>query len=1027
MSMQSDRAVRLSCMITTVLWMTLCASAVRADVRVVQVSARMAALGTDLQSGDVLATRSGPSLTAQRFRQLEWTDAQSAPVALQRQRAGQWQSVSLPAGEWAVDVVDVDAVADAATFDLANAAQRESRLRERWQQTFQLSTPSAAWGIALLRELARQGKATEIQTLLPDVFAVASAAERVAALYAVHTALTPQALQEWTRKAQASSATVANDPALGNLTMLAYAQLRDLPATESTAKALFSNHADNLWGMRAALALALNAFRQHDHAQADAWLAKAEALAARIAPTGLDSANAQVLRGVINERLGRPGGMAALEGGLQRLRVLDPNSAAHGRAAFNAHFIALSQTPRDLILAERYAREALTVMARVAPASNAHAQARTALADVLWRQLQLTEAEQLFTQAWRDSHALDPVSYETLSTRLQLAQVWQAQGRLEDAMAASREIEAAIAGLPDDHFVRASSLRQDLLRFRAGWLLDAGDGAAAQADINTALQLSDKPARPDLTLLLLDAERLQGNWSQAQAHLQTLRTQLEGTEVSRLDGVELALAEARLQRDQGQTVEALAAYRRAIERLGTARDKAASREDLRARWASRFQALFKEPMAIALSSQSARDLAILEAQYRWQAARALLGDGPSAMALPWPTEVPRATALESDQALFSMVVMPDCTALLVYLPDQVLPQVFALPVGAAQWRERVRRWRTLLAAPDAQATAHAAQMQGHALYRALFGTLPAAVLSKPRWVIVPDADLHDLPWAALVVDDAAQPTYLVERASVAIAASVDAFNLLSQRPSTGRRAVGAGDAVAQPLSSDDTVQRQSSELALAAARDEVLALREVFGPDTEIALGAQASEAWLRERARTAQWLHIAVHGVLDRENPLRSALLLSPGSGEVDDDGQVTAAEVMSQWSLPGSLVALSACDSALGQAFGGEGLQGLVQALQSVGARSVYGTLWGVDDASTGWLMRSLQPRIAAGEALDSALAISQRDWLQRARDAEASWWHDALATLGLADRLPSAAAEPYFWAGLSVHGATRSEVRH
>jgi len=86
----------------------------------------------------------------------------------------------------------------------------------------------------------------------------------------------------------------------------------------------------------------------------------------------------------------------------------------------------------------------------------------------------------------------------------------------------------------------------------------------------------------------------------------------------------------------------------------------------------------------------------------------------------------------------------------------------------------------------------------------------------------------------------------------------------------------------------------------------------------------------------------------------------------------------------------------------------------------------LGGVNFTSTGWLMRALQPRIAAGEELDSALARSQRDWLQGAREAEASWWHDALATLGLADRLPSAAAEPYFWAWLSVHGATRSEVR-
>jgi CHAT domain-containing protein len=1025
MSISSSPAVRICCALAAALCMALSSSEVHADVRVVQVTARMAALGTDLQLGDVLATASGPSLTPQMFRQLEWTMAQSGPLALQRQRAGQWQSVTLPAGEWAVDVVDVDAQPGTATLDVSNAAQRESQLRERWRQARQRSASSAAWGIALLRELARHGNATDIQTLLPEVFADASEAERVAALYAVHSALTPQALRDWTQQAQASSPALASDPALVNLTILAYAQLRDLPATESNATALFEDQADSLWGMRAALALALNAFRQQDPAGAEAWLAKAEALAARIAPKGLDAANAQVLRGVIDDRLGRPGGMATLENGLQRLRVLDPNSPAHGRAAFNAHFIALSQTPRDLILAERYAREALEVMGRAAPASNAHAQARAALADVLWRQLQLTEAELLFTQAWRDSKALDPVSYETLSTRLQLAQVWHAQGRFDEAIAASRDIEAAWANLPADHPVRGMSLLQDLLRFRAGWYLDAGDGAAAQADLTAALHLSNKPARPDLILLLADAERLQGNWHKAQAHLETLREQLGEADISRLDGVELALTEARLQRDQGQSAAALTSYRHAIDLLGTAREKAASREDLRARWASRFQALFKEPLAMLMGENAVAEVATLEAQYRWQASRALLGDGPASATLPWPTAAPRAIALERDQVLLSLVVLPDSTVLLVYTADQAVPTLFALPVGQAQWRERIRRWRTLLAAPDAPAVAHAAQRQGHALYRDLFGQLPAEIRAKSRWVIVPDADLHDLPWAALVVNDTPEPVYLIERASIALAASVDSFNLLTDRPNTGLRAVGAGDAVGSTQQESDTPQQRQTGAQLGAARDEVLALREVFGPDTRIALGQQASEAWLREQARTARWLHVAVHGLLDRENPLRSQLLLSSGSGAGDDDGRISAAEVMAQWSLPGSVVTLSACDSALGQAFGGEGLQGLVQALQLAGAKTVFGTLWAVDDASTGWLMRALQPRIAKGEDLDSALAASQRDWLKLAREADASWWHAALATLGLAERLPTGAAAPYFWAGLSVHGATRSET--
>lgn len=1003
-----------------------CADA-RADVVVIQVSPRMAALGADLRVGDVLANTGDSSLTHERFRQMEWNGAQAGPLPLRRRRSGQWQSVEMPAGEWAVDVIDphVDAASGLGNALTSDATLQTSFLQDRWNAA-QSADPEAAtpWAIALLRRWAQEGDIARIRTTLPTVFETATDIERIALLYAVQSGLGGQELLDWAQRMDGTSASSVPSAAINTLRVIAYAQLRDLVNAESSATDLFKAEQDNLWGARAALALALNAFRQRQPEQAEQWLTEAERLCARIAPKGIDAANVLVFRGILDDRLGRADGMAKLEQGLQRLRELDRHSAAHGRAAFNAHFIALSQTPRNLVLAERYAREALGVLGQVAPATNLHAQARAALADVLWRQLQLTEAEQLFAQSWHASRRLDPQSYETLSTRLQLAQVWQAQGRIDEAISASREIEAVLDALPEAHPVRRTSLRQDLLRFRAGWYLDAGDGAAAYADLVLALQGSAPPVRADLQLLLADAERLRGNWSEAQAHLDALRAQHPAAEISRLDGVEIALTQARLQRDQGQWDVALASYREAIALLGTAREKAASREDLRARWASRFQALYKEPLAMVMSRDNVAEVATLEAQYRWQAARALLGDGPASAALPWPTAPPQATALEKDQVLLSLVVMPDRTALLVYGADQALPSVFQLPVGQEQWRERIRRWRTLLGAPDVPAAAHAAQRQGHALFRDLFGQLPAEIRARSRWVIVPDADLHDLPWAALVVNDSPEPVYLIERASIALASSVDSFNLLSERRNSGRHAVGAGDAIDVPARQGDAEQRRQAAAPLDAARDEVLALREVFGPDTRIALGRQASEAWLREQARTARWLHVAVHGLLDRENPLRSHLLLASGSGVSDDDGQISAEEVMTAWSLPGSVVTLSACESALGQAFGGDGLQGLVQALQWAGAKTVFGTLWAVDDSSTGWLMRDLQPRIAAGSALDVALADTQRSWLQQAREAEDSWWHDALATLGLAARLPIAASEPYFWAGLSVHGATGSE---
>jgi CHAT domain-containing protein len=125
---------------------------------------------------------------------------------------------------------------------------------------------------------------------------------------------------------------------------------------------------------------------------------------------------------------------------------------------------------------------------------------------------------------------------------------------------------------------------------------------------------------------------------------------------------------------------------------------------------------------------------------------------------------------------------------------------------------------------------------------------------------------------------------------------------------------------------------------------------------------------------------------------PLNSALALtlpeSPAPGR--DNGLLQAWEIFEQVRLDADLVTLSACETALGQEMGGEGLVGLARAFQYAGARSVLASLWGVGDDSTAELMKRFYGHLQAGKAKDEALRAAQIDLLRGAAPGVAHPFH-------------------------------------
>jgi CHAT domain-containing protein len=114
-------------------------------------------------------------------------------------------------------------------------------------------------------------------------------------------------------------------------------------------------------------------------------------------------------------------------------------------------------------------------------------------------------------------------------------------------------------------------------------------------------------------------------------------------------------------------------------------------------------------------------------------------------------------------------------------------------------------------------------------------------------------------------------------------------------------------------------------------------------------------------------------------------------------DDGILTALEIagLDLWGT--KLVALSACDTGLGEVAVGEGVYGLRRALVIAGAESQLVSLWKVDDVATQELMAAYYERLLAGEGRAEALRQVQLAMIQ--------------------DR---ALRRPYYWASFIPIGA-------
>ena len=333
------------------------------------------------------------------------------------------------------------------------------------------------------------------------------------------------------------------------------------------------------------------------------------------------------------------------------------------------------------------------------------------------------------------------------------------------------------------------------------------------------------------------------------------------------------------------------------------------------------------------------------------------------------------SALGPDEALLEYL-LGDSTALaFVVTADTLVALDLHLPHEALA--ARIDFARTTLANPTGNVTRRAWRAPMQRLYEQLIAPVEASGLlrGKRRLLVAPHAELHYLPFAALV-SPAPEEQLLIERYVVEYVPSASVWLRLRERP-----AQAAGGRV---------LAMAPRAVALPGSQTGVAAIARVYGESAQTVVGRAATEHAFRLLAPAEHIVHLATYGVLNKDNPLFSYVELGAGGG---DDGRLEVHEVFGL-TLNARLLVLSACQTGVGSGAiadvpPGDDWVGLVQGFLYAGAGNVLGTLWSVHDRSTARFMERFYHELAAGKSEAQALAETQRAAVRDPRTAHPFYW--------------------------------------
>jgi CHAT domain-containing protein len=182
---------------------------------------------------------------------------------------------------------------------------------------------------------------------------------------------------------------------------------------------------------------------------------------------------------------------------------------------------------------------------------------------------------------------------------------------------------------------------------------------------------------------------------------------------------------------------------------------------------------------------------------------------------------------------------------------------------------------------------------------------------------------------------------------------------------------------------------------LKGIKDEVQKISELLHGD--MYLDYRANEKTFKKVAPFYDILHLAMHTIMDDQNPMYSKMAFTQQEDSMED-GFLNTYELYNM-KLNSRMAVLSSCNSGSGKMQRGEGVMSLARGFIYSGCPSIIMTLWSVEDKSGVKLMTSFYENLLKGKTKSESLQLSKIEFIEKA------------------DQLR---AHPYFWSGYVVIGS-------